>query len=158
MRSDQKISGMNFYKSNSNIWLLQPYSLQSTPYLVTYFTQRRIHCWKHKANASSGMLCSSSNGFCFISSIVSNLRLLRREFSLGNKKKSADAKSGKYGGWWRTIILCFMQKSRIRSTEWAAVWSWWNTHSPLRQSSRLFLRTLLCNGFIWNSVLWRDPQ
>jgi hypothetical protein len=36
-------------------------------------------------------------------------------FNFGNKKKSAEAKSGEYGSWEKRVISCFTKNSQIRN-------------------------------------------
>jgi hypothetical protein len=46
------------------------------------------------------------------------------DFSLGNKEKSAGARSGEEGGWGSTVVFVLAKKWRISSNAWAGALSW----------------------------------
>jgi len=62
------------------------------------------------------------------------------------RHKSAGAKSNKYGGWGRSVISCFVRKSRIRREESAGAFSRWNIHfSPY--TNQAFFSSLSLSAF-----------
>lgn len=85
-------------------------SKYSAPLLI-HCPQRFFHFLKQSWNACFGIAFRSLSKFYFISSIVSNLRPFKVDISLGNRKKSASARSGEQDGCGMTVIPVFVRKS-----------------------------------------------
>jgi len=67
-----------------------------------------MHSWK----GFLGMLRKCAGEFVLIASIDSKRRPFSVDLSFGNRKKSAGARSGEYGGCGRTVVACLAKKSR----------------------------------------------
>ena len=85
--------------------MLSP-SVYSPPRSLHLFI-RIFHCWKQCCRPSSGRLFMNSVAFAFTASTHSNLVPFNADSIFGNKKKSHGARSGEYGGFSNTVILCF---------------------------------------------------
>ena len=70
-----------------------------SPFARIQRSQRFCYAWKHPWKSLFGIVSSTRCVSSWISSMVSNLRLFIRSFSLGKRKKSQGARSGEYGGW-----------------------------------------------------------
>ena len=58
------------------------------------------------------MLHKCASDFVLIASIDSKRRPFSVDLSFGNRKKSAGARPGEYGGCGRTVVACLAKKSR----------------------------------------------
>ena len=121
---------------------IQPCRLQSTPLLLC---MHRCQCFlnvlKHSWKAVLGMLRKCASEFVLIASIDSKRRTFSVDLSFGNRKKSAGARSGEYGGCGRTVVACLAKKSRTRNDECEGALSCWSIHRFSRHASGLFFLT-----------------
>jgi len=74
--------------------------------------QRFFNVLKHSWKAFLGMLRKCSNEFVLIASIDSERRHFSVNLSFRNRKNSAGARSGEYGGCGRTVVAFLAKKSR----------------------------------------------
>ena len=75
-----------------------------------HFFNVLMHSWK----AFLGMLRKCASEFVLIASIDSKRQPFSVDFSFGNRKKSAGARSGEYGGCGRTVVACW-PRSHVNS-------------------------------------------
>ena len=100
--------------------------------------QRFFNVLKHSWKAFVGILRSSASEIVLIASIDSKRRPFSVDLSFGNRKKSAGARSGEYGGCRRTVVACLAKKSRTRNDGYAGALSCWSIHRFSRHASGLF--------------------
>ena len=117
---------------------IQPCGLQSTP---LYSARTAFNVLKHSWKAVLGMLRKCASDFVLIASIDSKRRPFSVDLSFGNRKKSAGARSGEYGGCGRTVVACLYKKSRTKNDECEWVLSRWSIHRFSRHASGLFFMT-----------------
>ena len=152
---DYQIRGQSIKKPNSFFFkffaLLTTYSNLSpskySPPLLIHRSKRFFHFWNASWNLFCGMARRSRVQFSSTSSIVWNRRPFSEDFNCGNRKKSARAKSGEYGGWGATVVSCFVKNSRISSDAWAGALSWCSIQALFVHASGLFLRTATLKRF-----------
>jgi hypothetical protein len=68
--------------------------------------QRFFNVLKHSWKAVIGMLRKCTSEFVFIALIDSKWWPFSIDLSFGNRKKSAGARSGEYGGCGKTVVTC----------------------------------------------------
>ena len=78
---------------------------------------------------------------CTAASTDSKPRPFSADLSFGNRKKSAGARSGEYGGCGRTVVACLAKKSRTRNDECESTLSCWSIHRFSHHASGLFFLT-----------------
>ena len=81
--------------------------------------------------------------FCLMSSVASNRCPFITYLSLGNRKKSRGARSGKYGGCCNWTVPCLAKNCCTRCEVCAGALSWCRIQSPSRHFSGRFGRTEL---------------
>jgi hypothetical protein len=74
--------------------------------------QRFFNVLEHSWKAVLGMLRKCASEFVLIASVDSKRRPFSVDLSFGNRKKSAVARSGEYGGCGRTVVACLAKNSR----------------------------------------------
>ena len=109
-----------------------------SPLLCMHRCQHFFNVLKHSWKAVLGILCKCASEFVLIGSVDSKWQPFSVELSFGNRKKSAGARSGEYGGCGRTVIACLAKKSRKRYDECEGVLSCWSIHRFSRHASGLF--------------------
>ena len=114
---------------------IQSCRLQSTPLYSMHCCQRFFNVLKHSWKAFLGMLRKCAREFVLIASIDSKRRPFSVDLSFGNRKKSAGARSGEYGGCGRTVVACLAKKSRKRNDECEGALSCWSIHRFSRHAS-----------------------
>jgi len=106
---------------------IQSCRLQSTSLCMHHF-QRFLNVLKHSWKAVLGVLIKCASEFVLIASIDSKERPFSVDLSFRNRKNSAGARSGEYGGCGRTVVACLAKKSWKRNDECEGALSCWNIH------------------------------
>jgi len=108
-----------------------------SPLLCVHRCQRFFNVLKHSWKALLGMLHKCASEFALIASIDSKRRPFSVDLSFGNRKKTADARSGEYGGCGRRVVACLAKMSRTRKDECKGALSCWSIHRFSRHASGL---------------------
>ena len=112
-----------------------------SPLLCMHRCQRFFNVLKHSWKAVLGMLRKCTSEFVLIASVDSKRRSFSVDLSFGNRKKSAGARFGEYGGCGRTVVACLAKKSRTRNDECEGALSCWSIHQFSRHALGLFFLT-----------------
>ncbi|GBN79471.1 hypothetical protein AVEN_131701-1 [Araneus ventricosus] len=112
-------SSWTFYLPSLNILT----HFHTVPLLIAFSP-----CWKLSANASFGIARSTVVTRCWICAMSEKRRLFRTPLSRGNKKKSAGARSGEYGGCSRTVTLRVARNCFTRMAVCGRALSWSSFH------------------------------
>ena len=116
--------------------------------------QRFFNVLKHSWKAFVGILRSSASEIVLIASIDSKRRPFSVDLSFGNRKKSAGARSGEYGGCGTTVVACLAKKTR--NDECAGALSCWSIHRFSRHVSGLFFLTFRTDHVFRRVSAWKQ--
>ncbi len=115
------------FKLRRRTFIFQVFSMYPPP-IHTHFSQRSYHHRKAVANSSAALfLVTPSQVFFKVPS--SKDRPASSSFTLQNKKKSAGARSGEYGGCSSRWMLWAANHSWTTAAIWTSALSQWNHHS-----------------------------
>ena len=112
-----------------------------SPLLCMHHCQHFFNVLKHSWKAFLGILRKCASKFVLIASIDSKRRPFSVDLSFGNRKKSAGARSGEYGGCGRTVVARLAKKSRTRNNECEGALSCWSIHRFSCHVTGLFFLT-----------------
>ena len=142
----QKVSGLTTVHAVDKAYGVLTLIIFNTVPLCSYtFRPTFLPLLETFPNSSFGMSNSVFVEFRLMSSVVSNRCPLGTFLSLGNRKKSHDARSGDYGGCCNWAVPCLAKNCCTRCEVFAVALSWCRIQSPSRHFSGIFGKLIHAN-------------